>query len=67
MGIVQASDLKGLLDDEELMADIADAVVETPGVLEALAGDIAEELEEEMNNAPALRKRIVGAALASPV
>lgn len=66
MGIVQASDLKGLLDDEELMADIADAVVETPGVLEALAGDIAEELEEEMNNAPALRKRIVGAALASP-
>ena len=44
MGIVQASDLKGLLDDEELMADIADAVVETPGVLEALAGDIAEEL-----------------------
>ena len=66
MGMVQLEDVKGILEDEELVADIANAVVATPGVLEALADDIAGELEEEMENVPALRKQIISAAMASP-
>ena len=66
MGLIQAEDVKGLLEDPELMEVIADAVVETPGVLESLADDIAEELEDEIENAPQFRKKILNAAMANP-
>jgi hypothetical protein len=64
MGIIQASDVKDLLRDKELMSEIAGAVVEDPNMLEALADEIAEEIDEEMENAPELRKQIIDAAMA---
>ena len=66
MGMIQASDVKELLRDKELMAEIAVAVVEDPNMLDSLANDIAEEIDEEMENAPELRKQIIDAAMALP-
>ena len=65
MGWVQASDVKGLLTDEELMTDIAKAVVESPGVLKTLAEDIAGALEEEIENEPEFRRHRIAAAMGS--
>jgi hypothetical protein len=66
MGFVQASDIKGLLQDPELTLEIAKAVVEDQDVLDSLADEIAEEISDEMENAPELRKQIIAAAMASP-
>ena len=66
MGLVQASDVTDMLNDSELMEDIASAIVESPAVIDALADDIAEELEGEIESSPELRKRIIGAAMAHP-
>ena len=66
MGMIQASDVKELLRDKELMSEIAVAVVEDPNMLDSLANDIAEEIDEEMENAPELRKQIIDAAMALP-
>ena len=66
MGFVQSSDLTELLQDAELMSDLAKAVVETPGVADSLAEDIAGEIQNGIENAPELRKQIVGAAMTSP-
>ena len=66
MGMIQSSDVKELLRDKELMSEIAGAVVEDPNMLESLADDIAGEIDEEMENAPELRKQIIDAAMALP-
>ena len=66
MGLIQASDVTSLLEEPELATEVAKAVVETPGVMESLADDIAEELEDEIQNAPEFRKQIVAAAMANP-
>ncbi len=66
MGMIQASDVKELLRDKELISEIAVAVVEDPNMLDSLANDIAEEIDEEMENAPELRKQIIDAAMALP-
>jgi hypothetical protein len=47
------------------MTDIAKAVVDTPGVLQSLAAEIAEALEEEIENEPEFRRHIITAAMGS--
>jgi hypothetical protein len=66
MSLIQEEDVAQLLQQTELMTEIARAVVETPGVMEKLADEIAEELDEQMEDAPEFRKLIVDAAVASP-
>lgn len=66
MGFVDTSDIRKLLQDPELKADIAKAVAEDPGVLDDLAEDIADELEDELEGDADLKKQILDAAMASP-
>jgi hypothetical protein len=66
MGLVQASDVADLLNDPELMEGIASAIVESPAVIDTLADDIAEELEDEIESSPEFRKKIIEAAMAHP-
>ena len=66
MSLIQEEDVTRLLQEPELMTEIAKAVVDTPGVMEQLADDVAEELEEQIENAPEFRKLIMDAAIASP-
>ena len=66
MGLVQESDVKRLLQDPELVSDIAKAVVESPGALESIADEIASGLENELGSSSELRKQVIDAAMASP-
>ena len=66
MGLIEAKDISGLMQDPELMADIAKAVTESPGVMDSLANDIAGVLEEDVQNYPELKKHIIAAAMANP-
>lgn len=66
MGFLEETDVRKLLQDPELMADIAKAVVEDPEAMDDLAEDIADKLSDEMEDDSELRRKIVQAALASP-
>lgn len=66
MGLIEASDVSKLLSDPEMASEMAKAVLETPGVMETLADDIAEDLEDELDHASEFKEQIVDAAMANP-
>ena len=66
MGFIQEADVRKLLQDQQLMTEIAKAVVEDPTTMEDLAGDLADKLSDELEDDPELRRHIVEAAVASP-
>ena len=66
MGLIDAKDIGRLLNDPEMASEMAKAVLETPGVMETLADDIAEDLGDELENATEFKKQIVDAAMANP-
>ena len=66
MGFIQDTDVRGLMADKELMADIAKTLVEDPEAMDNLAEDIADKLGDELGDNPELRKQIVDAAVESP-
>lgn len=61
MGLIEKSDVRKLLQDPELSAEIAKAVVADPKTLDSLADDIADELSDELEDDPEMRRRIVDA------
>ena len=47
MGLnIEKSDVRRLLEDEELAEDVVKAIIDDPDALEELAEDVAEELSE---------------------
>ena len=66
MGFITDSDVKKLMEDQELMAGIAKAIVDDPEAMDDLADDIADKLEDELEDNPELRKQIIDAAVANP-
>ena len=65
MGLIQESDVRRLLQDPTLVAEIAKAVVEDPEAGASLASEIADELEDALEDDPELRRQIVEAAVGS--
>ena len=65
MGFIKESDIERLMENEELISDVAKGLVEDPDTMDALVTDIADKLEDEMDNSPALRQKIVDAAVAN--
>ena len=66
MGFIQDADVKGLIDNKELMAEVAKTLVEDPETMDNLADDIADKLEDELEDNPELRRQIVDAAVVNP-
>lgn len=66
MGFIQDTDVRGLMEDKEFMAEVAKMLVEDPDTMDNLADDIADKLGDELEDNPELRKQIVDAAVASP-
>ena len=66
MGFLDSSDVRRLLQDGDLKADIAKAVAEDPSALNDLAEDIADELEDELEDDPEFKKQLIDAAMANP-
>ena len=59
-------DVLKLLQDEKLVDEIVKKVVDDPEVLDELAEDIADEISDYLEDDPAIRQRIINAAIASP-
>jgi len=66
MGFIQEADVQRLMQNQELMADIAEALVEDPTTMNQLVDEIAGKLQDELQDNPDVRKQIVDAALALP-
>jgi hypothetical protein len=65
MGLIQEGDVGKLLQDPALMDDVVKALVEDSDTLNGLADDIADKLQDALQEDPAMRKRIVDAAVAN--
>ena len=65
MGLIQDSDVARLLQDPALMEDVAKALVEDPDARCSLADDIADKLEDVLEDDSEMRKRIVDAAVSN--
>ena len=50
MGFIQDADVKGLIDNKELMAEVAKTLVEDPETMDNLADDIADKLGDELGD-----------------
>jgi hypothetical protein len=63
MGLIQESDVGKLLQDEELMDQVVTGLVEDSKTMDTLADDIADKMQDSLENDPELRKRLVSAAI----
>ena len=66
MGFLKDTDVQRLLENQELMAEVAKALVEDPETMDDLADDIADKLEDELDDNAEMRRHIIDAAVASP-
>ena len=65
MGFIKDSDIERLMQNEDLISDVAKGLVEDPDTMDSLVSDIADKLEDELDNNTALRQKIVDAAVAN--
>jgi len=67
MGIdMNKADIIKLLQDEKLVDEVVKKIVDDPEVLDELAGDVAEEIADYLEDDPAVRGKIINAAMESP-
>ncbi len=67
MGFIEESDVRQMLKEDGLVDEIVSSLVEDPKVLAELADDVADELEDLLEDDPTFRKKIIEAATANPV
>ncbi len=66
MGMVAEADVRTLLQDQEFIDDVVSKVIADPKVLDELAEDIADELEDILEDDPTFKQKVIEAAMASP-
>ena len=64
--LISKTDVVGLLQDEELLAEIIKQVIDDPKVLSGLAEDMAEELADLLEDDGNFRKKLLQAAMDTP-
>ena len=65
MGLIQESDVDRLLRDDKLMDQVAAGLVEDSTTMDSLADDIADKVQDAMEDDPELRQRIITAAISN--
>ena len=65
MGFIQESDVGKLLQDPGLMDDVVKALVADSETMDTLADDIADKLQDALEDDPDMRKRVVEAAVSN--
>jgi len=60
---VDTADVMKLLQDEKLVDEVVKKVVDDPEVLDELAEDIADEMSDYLEDDPAIKQKIINAAL----
>jgi len=66
MGLIEESDVRKLMQDPQLVSEIASAVVDDPETMDDLADTIADKLSDELEDNSDLRQSIISTAVANP-
>jgi len=66
MGFIEEADVRRMLKDDGLVDEIISSLVSDPRVLSELAEDVADELEDLLEDDPTFRRKIVEAAISNP-
>ena len=66
MGFISESDVQRLMQDQELMGEVAKAIAQDPATMDGLSDDIADKLQDQLEDDADMRRQIVDAAVASP-
>ena len=64
MGMVQEGDVGQLMQDQEFMDQVIQGLVEDSTTMDKLAAEIADKMEDALEDDPELRRRLVSAAVA---
>lgn len=67
MGLIQESDVSKVLADQEFMDQVVSGLVEDSSTMDSLAEEIAEKVQDALENDSDLRQRLVSAAMANEV
>jgi len=65
LGFIKDADIEKLMQNDELINEVAKGLVENPDTLDSLVGDIAEKLEDELDTNSVLRQKVVDAAVSN--
>jgi hypothetical protein len=65
MGLIQESDVGKLLQDDALMDQVVAALVEDTQTMDNLADDIADLVQDSLQDDPLMRQKLVAAAIAN--
>lgn len=65
MGLIQESDVGKLLQDDALMDQVVAALVEDTQTMDNLADDIADLVQDSLQDDPHMRQKLVAAAIAN--
>ena len=67
MGLIQDSDVGKVLADQEFMDQVVSGLVEDSSTMDSLADEIADKVQDALENDSDLRQRLVSAAMANEV
>ena len=67
MGLIQESDVGRLFNDKALMDEIVSGLVEDPNTMDQLADDIADKMQDALEDDSDMRRRLVNAAVSNDV
>ena len=67
MGLIQESDVGRLFNDKALMDEIVAGLVEDPNTMDQLAEDIADKVQDALEDDSDMRQRLLTAAVSNDV
>lgn len=67
MGLIQESDVEILFKDKALMDEIVAGLVEDPDTMDQLAEDVANKVEDALEDDSDMRQRLLTAAVSNDV
>ena len=67
MGLIQESDVGRLFQDKALMDEIVKGLVEDPNTMDQLAEDIADKVQDALEDDSDMRQRLLTAAVSNDV
>ena len=65
MVLIKEGDVSKLMQDPALLEQVVNGLIEDSTTMDALADDIADKLQDALEDDPAMRKRVVEAAIAN--
>ena len=65
MGLIQESDVSRLMQDQGLMDSLITGLVEDSAAMDSLADDIADKVQDALEDDSDMRQRLVSAAVAN--